>query len=111
MISPIDRDEQNYMTYADRQPWARYASGPSLTQAAADAEPDPRRACLVAGAAISSDRQAYLASLELMRDLDFDVLLPWTAGRGGPWHAMTDKADAGRRIDAIIDRLRGGDDH
>jgi glyoxylase-like metal-dependent hydrolase (beta-lactamase superfamily II) len=59
----------------------------------------------------SSDRQAYLASLELMKDLDFDVLLPWTAGRGGPWHAMTDKADARRRLDAIIDRLRRGDDY
>jgi hypothetical protein len=32
-------------------------------------------------------------------------------GRGGPFHAMTDKADARRRIDAIIDRLRRGDDH
>jgi glyoxylase-like metal-dependent hydrolase (beta-lactamase superfamily II) len=59
----------------------------------------------------SSDRQAYLASLELMKELDFDVLLPWTAGRGGPWHAMTDKADARRRIDAIMNRLRRGDDH
>ena len=59
----------------------------------------------------SSDRQAYLASLELMKELDFDVLLPWTAGRGGPWHAMTDKADARRRLDAIIDRLGRGDDH
>jgi hypothetical protein len=29
----------------------------------------------------------------------------------GRFHAMTDKADAGRRIDAIIDRLRRGDDH
>ena len=59
----------------------------------------------------SSDRQAYIASLELVRELDFDVLLPWTASRGGPWDAMTDKADARRRIDAIIDRLRRGDDH
>jgi glyoxylase-like metal-dependent hydrolase (beta-lactamase superfamily II) len=59
----------------------------------------------------SSDREAYLASLELMKDLDFDVLLPWTVGRGGPFHAMTDRADARRRIDAIIDRLRRGDDH
>jgi glyoxylase-like metal-dependent hydrolase (beta-lactamase superfamily II) len=59
----------------------------------------------------SSDRRAYLASLELMKELDFDVLLPWTAGRGGPWHAITDRADARRRIDAIIDRLRRGDDH
>ena len=59
----------------------------------------------------SSDRDAYIASLELMQGLDFDVLLPWAAGRGGAWHAMTDRADARRRIDAIIDRLRRGDDH
>jgi glyoxylase-like metal-dependent hydrolase (beta-lactamase superfamily II) len=64
-------------------------------------------AALLAG---SSDRQAYIASLELLRELDFDVLLPW-ASRGGPFHAMTNKADARRRIDAIIDRLRHGDDH
>jgi hypothetical protein len=31
--------------------------------------------------------------------------------RGGRFHAMTDKADSRRRIDAIIDRLRRGDDH
>jgi glyoxylase-like metal-dependent hydrolase (beta-lactamase superfamily II) len=59
----------------------------------------------------SSDREAYIASLELLRELDFDMLLRWTVGRGGPWHAMTDKADTRRRIDAIIDRLRRGDDH
>jgi glyoxylase-like metal-dependent hydrolase (beta-lactamase superfamily II) len=65
-------------------------------------------AAVIAG---QSDRQAYVASLELLKELDFDVLLPWTAGRGGPFHAMTDRTDARRRIDAIIDRLRRGDDH
>jgi hypothetical protein len=59
----------------------------------------------------SSDREAYIASLELLRELDFDLLLPWAATRGGPFHAVTDKADARRRIDAIIDRLRRGEDH
>lgn len=58
----------------------------------------------------SSDRAAYIASLELLKELDFDVLLPW-ASRGGIFHAMTDRADARRRLDAIIDRLQHGDDH
>ena len=59
----------------------------------------------------SSDREAYIASLELLRELDFDLLLPWAARRGGPLHAMTDRVDARRRVDAIIDRLRRGEDH
>jgi glyoxylase-like metal-dependent hydrolase (beta-lactamase superfamily II) len=58
----------------------------------------------------SSDRAAYLDSLELLRDLDFDVLVPWAASAGHPFHALTDRADARRRIDAIIARVRGGAD-
>ena len=54
----------------------------------------------------TSDRAAYLESLALMRELDFDVLVPWIAA--GPYSAMTDGADARRRIDAIIDRERRG---
>jgi glyoxylase-like metal-dependent hydrolase (beta-lactamase superfamily II) len=59
----------------------------------------------------SSDRDAYIESLALIRDLDFDVLVPWAATAGQPFHAVTDKADARRRIDAILERLRRGDDH
>jgi glyoxylase-like metal-dependent hydrolase (beta-lactamase superfamily II) len=59
----------------------------------------------------SSDREAYLASLALLRELEFDVLIPWVASRGQPFHALTDRKDARRRIDAIIDRLRRGEDH
>jgi hypothetical protein len=32
-------------------------------------------------------------------DFDLDVRLPWTAACGGPFHAVTDKADVRRRID------------
>ena len=56
----------------------------------------------------SSDRAAYLESLALVRELDFDVLVPWVAK--GAEYAFTDRADARRRIDAIIDRVRGGAD-
>jgi glyoxylase-like metal-dependent hydrolase (beta-lactamase superfamily II) len=65
----------------------------------------------VAAVLESSDRDAYIESLELIKDLDFDVLVPWAATAGRPFHAVTDKADAGRRIGAILERLRGGDDH
>ena len=54
----------------------------------------------------SSDRDAYIESLELIRELDFDVLVPWAATRGQPWYAETGKADARHRIDAILQRLR-----
>ena len=55
----------------------------------------------------SSDRAAYLESLLLLRDLDFDVLVPWAAGEGEPNHALTTAADARRRIDAIVQRVWG----
>jgi glyoxylase-like metal-dependent hydrolase (beta-lactamase superfamily II) len=56
-----------------------------------------------------SDRDAYVASLELIRELDFDVLVPWAASAGQPPHAFTDATDARRRIDAILDRVRRGE--
>ena len=58
----------------------------------------------------SSDRDAYIASLELIRELDFDVLVPWAARAGEPYHAVTSHAEARRRIGAIIERLRRGED-
>jgi glyoxylase-like metal-dependent hydrolase (beta-lactamase superfamily II) len=64
----------------------------------------------VAGLLESSDRDSYIESLELIRELDFDILVPWATTRGGPYYAATDKADRERRIGAIIDRLRRGED-
>jgi glyoxylase-like metal-dependent hydrolase (beta-lactamase superfamily II) len=58
----------------------------------------------------TSDRAAYLESLELIRGLEFDVLLPWAAS-GDSYAATTNPADTQRRIDAIIERLRRGEDH
>ena len=58
----------------------------------------------------SSDRTAYLETLALIRELDFDVLVPWGAGAGEPWFAETDRDDTRRRIDAIAERLRSGGD-
>lgn len=56
----------------------------------------------------SSERASYIASLELLRELDFDVLVPWAASTGEPYHAITSRADARCRIGAIIERLRNG---
>jgi glyoxylase-like metal-dependent hydrolase (beta-lactamase superfamily II) len=65
----------------------------------------------VAAVLESSDRAAYVESLELIRGLEFDVLVPWAASAGQPCHAITDRADTARRIDAILERLRRGEDH
>jgi glyoxylase-like metal-dependent hydrolase (beta-lactamase superfamily II) len=65
----------------------------------------------IAALLASSDREAYIASLELISDLDFDVLVPWAATRGQPYHAITGRADAKRRIGAILERVRRGEDH
>ena len=62
----------------------------------------------VAAVLDSSDRSAYLASLELIRGLEFDVLVPWAA-RGDAWYARTDPSDTRRRVDAIIARVRRGE--
>ena len=64
----------------------------------------------VAAVLDSSDRAAYLESLELIRELDFDVLVPWAASAGELPYAVTSRADARRRIDAIVDRVRAGGD-
>ena len=56
----------------------------------------------------SSDRATYIESLELIRGLDFDVLVPWAASAGEPYYAVTDRGDRERRIDALLERLRSG---
>ena len=57
-----------------------------------------------------ADRDAYIESLERIRELEFDLLVPWAATAGQPPHAVTDADDAGRRIDAILERVRRGED-
>jgi glyoxylase-like metal-dependent hydrolase (beta-lactamase superfamily II) len=58
----------------------------------------------------SSDPAAYAETLELIKTLDFDVLVPWAASAGDPPYAVTDRADTARRIDAILARMRAGED-
>jgi len=65
----------------------------------------------VAAVLDSSDRDSYVESLELIRELDFDVLVPWAATHGQPYYAATDRANTQRRIDTILDRVRRGEDY
>jgi hypothetical protein len=37
------------------------------------------------------------------------VLVPWAATAGESYYAVTSKGDARHRIDAILDRVRGGE--
>ena len=54
-----------------------------------------------------SDRAAYLQSLALIGELDFDVIVPSMA-RGPAWQE-TNRADTRRRIAAIVERLKRGE--
>jgi Metallo-beta-lactamase superfamily len=63
----------------------------------------------VAAVLDSSDRGAYIDSLELIRDLDFDVLVSWAATAGKSYYAITSRCDSRRRIDEILERVRRGE--
>lgn len=59
----------------------------------------------VAALLSSSDRDDYINSLELIRGLDFDVIVPWAASLDGAYYAFTDKGDIRRRIDEMLERM------
>jgi glyoxylase-like metal-dependent hydrolase (beta-lactamase superfamily II) len=61
----------------------------------------------VAAVLDSSDRERYLESLELIRGLDFDVLVPAIATAGDAPYAIVERDEVERRVDAIIERVRG----
>jgi len=58
-----------------------------------------------------SHRERYIESLELIKGLDFDVLVPWAATAGEPYHAVVNRKEAGQRLDAVLERVRAGEDH
>jgi len=56
-----------------------------------------------------SDRERYVESLELIRSLDFDLLVPGIAPAGQPYYEFVEKAEAVRQIDEILERVRRGE--
>lgn len=57
----------------------------------------------------SSDRDAYVASLETIASLSFDVLVPWIAD-GGPHVVVIEEDEARARVSEVAGRLRTGAD-
>ncbi len=58
----------------------------------------------------SSDRARYLESLELIRELDFDVLVPWACDADGQFLAHVTEEERRARLDEIIARVKAGAD-
>jgi hypothetical protein len=56
-----------------------------------------------------SDRDRYIESLELIRSLDFDLVVPGIAPAGRPYYSFTDRAEATQQIDEILERVRRGE--
>jgi glyoxylase-like metal-dependent hydrolase (beta-lactamase superfamily II) len=56
-----------------------------------------------------SDRQRYIESLELIRSLDFDLVVPGIASAGQPYYEFVEKSEAERHIDEILERVRRGE--
>jgi hypothetical protein len=57
----------------------------------------------------TSDPEDYIRSLELIRSLEFDLLIPGFGTAGHPFYATTNNADREQRIDELLDRVKGGE--
>jgi hypothetical protein len=55
-------------------------------------------------------RPEYLESLALVRELDFDVLVPWGVTEGALGCAPADRTEVQERLDGIIRRVAAGED-
>ena len=58
-----------------------------------------------------SDRARYIASLELLSTLEFDLLVPWATSGAARTHARIDRAESRRQLAAVITRLQAGENH
>lgn len=57
----------------------------------------------------ASDRERYLESLELVRGLDFDLIAPSLTTSGQPYYELVERGETERRMDAILKRVRHGE--
>ena len=55
-------------------------------------------------------RHARAQRLQVIRELDFDVLVPWGSSIGGPDVSIVTPDERRARIDAIVERVRAGSD-
>ena len=55
------------------------------------------------------EREAYLASLALLMELEFDVLVPWGSEEGQPYGYSVSRMQAQEKLGRIADRLRAGE--
>jgi glyoxylase-like metal-dependent hydrolase (beta-lactamase superfamily II) len=56
-----------------------------------------------------SDRARYIESLELIRSLDFDLVVPGIASAGQPYYEFVGKTEAEQHIDEVLERVRRGE--
>jgi glyoxylase-like metal-dependent hydrolase (beta-lactamase superfamily II) len=56
----------------------------------------------------SSDRDQYVHSLETIRELDFDVLVPWVVDADDPYMVPVAPDERRERIDTLISWVRQG---
>lgn len=59
-----------------------------------------------AGLLESSDRERFIESLERIRELEFDVLVPWVVDAEDPYLVPVDAAERRQRIDALLQWIR-----
>lgn len=57
-----------------------------------------------------SDREAFLGSLRRLRDVEFDLLVPWVALKGAPVATRFTWDGFIRSLDAVIGRITAGGD-
>ena len=56
-----------------------------------------------------SDRAAYLDSLAALKEIDFDMLVPWGVEEGAPYGYAVTREEAASNLDRIIGRLEAGE--
>ena len=54
------------------------------------------------------DRAAYLDSLALLKEVEFDLLIPWAVEHGEPCGYVVTREEAAAKLDRIIGRLEAG---